>query len=217
MASRAVVEAYRLAVQRDGQTVFRNVTLSARRGSAIVVRGANGSGKSTLLRTLAGLHRPTHGCVRWEGTVVASANRPGEHVVRNHYPNGLRLHLVPSSEGDGFLGELTVRQNLALWTRLFGGHPDLVDAALLQVDLRHVGLRSIDQISHGQRRRLALARLLTSPAPLWLLDEPAIALDDAALALLAQAIREHREDGGIVIAAAHGEIPISDPETVWLS
>jgi heme exporter protein A len=107
-------------------------------------------------------------------------------------------------------GVLTVRENLAFAVALSRGAPDRIDAALARFDLEGLAQTPARWLSAGQRRRLALARLLTGARPLWLLDEPGVGLDAANRARLEQLIAEHRAGGGIVALATHGDTAVRD-------
>lgn len=181
-----------LACRRGGRTVFAGLTFSVASGGAIVLRGPNGSGKTTLLRLMAGLARPITGTLQWSGEVLEDPETHGRH---------LRFigHL------DAIKPAFTVRENLAFWADFWGSG----DAALIRKAMDAFGLTALADfparlLSAGQRHRLALARLVASPAPLWLLDEPANALDDRSIGALTQTIADHRAKGGMVILASHG-------------
>jgi heme exporter protein A len=162
------------------------------------VTGPNGAGKSTLLRLVAGLLRPAAGSVALEGADDAAT---GAH---SHYLGHL----------DALKPGLTVRQNLDFWRRLWGGGD--IDAALDAVGLEPLGDLHASVLSAGQRRRVALARLLVARRLLWLLDEPATALDSAAEAGLGRLIADHLAGGGMAIAATHRELPVRPTATLAL-
>jgi len=182
-----------LSCRRGERLVFAGVEFALAPGGALVLRGTNGSGKSTLLRCLAGLLAPVAGAVLWNGrpaVVDAEAFR-----ARLHYLGHL----------DGLKPALSARENLRFWQSLRGS----ADPALAERALDHFALAPLADLpalllSAGQRRRLALARLLASPAPLWLLDEPNAALDEESHGRLGAALERHRAESGIVAVAAHG-------------
>lgn len=182
-----------LFVDRGGRPVLDNVGFSAAPGDAVVVTGRNGAGKTTLLRTLAGLLQPAAGVIRVED--VADPEAPlAEHA-----------HLIGHREG--LKDALTAAENLAFWRDLLGGRGGLaVETALASVNLAHALDLPARTLSAGQRRRLALARLLVAPRPLWLLDEPQTALDVQSQAMLGRLVAEHRARGGIVVVATHAEL-----------
>lgn len=178
-----------LSGERGGQPVFSGIDFTLARGEALIVTGPNGSGKSTLLRVIAGLLPAAAGGVRLDGggeafPTVASAA---------HYLGHLNA-MKPT---------LTVAENLSFW-RAFCGEPDLsVDAALQTVGLDGIGHLPFGYLSTGQRRRAAIARLLVSRRPIWLLDEPTAGLDKASDERFAGLMQGHCAAGGIIVAATH--------------
>ena len=190
--------AHGLGCIRGDRAVFAGVELALNPGEARVLTGPNGSGKSSLLRMLAGLLEPASGGLRWRGEDVREA--PEAHRGRLHY---LGHHNAVKSA-------LSVRENLMTWAALRGGGKDEVDAALAAFDLADLTDIPGRMLSSGQTRRLALARLRAAPAPLWLLDEPGVGLDAAALRRLAGVMAEHRAAGGMVVAATHQDLGLPD-------
>lgn len=167
-----------IAFHRNGERVFtpRNITLNA--GDCLLVTGANGAGKTTLLRLLCGIIRPSEGQIeRAAGTFVG--------------------HL-PAVKGD-----LTCRENLA-FARAFGGHRrGDIDHALAQTGLARLDLRPARTLSAGQKKRLSLARLLVTGAPLWLLDEPYASLDGDGAAMVDALLARHLSGGGGAVLSTH--------------
>ena len=194
MASRAGLVVEGLGLERGGRTILRDLAFSVAPGTALMVVGANGSGKSTLLRGLAGLLPAMTGRIAWVGS--DAADEPlAEHA---HY----------LGHTDGLKGALTTRANLAFAAAWIGSAGLPPDAALDAVGLGALASFPLRVLSAGQRRRVALARLLVAHRPLWLLDEPATALDAAAEATLARLIRSHLAGGGAVVAATHGPLDV---------
>ncbi len=187
-----------LSASRGGRPVFADLSFSLGAGELLAVTGPNGAGKSTLLRLIAGLLTPAAGTVVLEGADDAGI---GTH---SHYLGHL----------DALKPGLTVRQNLDFWRRLWGGGD--VDRALQAVGLEPLGDLHAAVLSAGQRRRVALARLLVARRPLWLLDEPATALDAAAEAGLGRLIADHLASGGMAIAATHRDLPLKPAATLAL-
>ena len=190
-----MLQAEGLAAFRGERLVFRDVSFSVPAGGALVLVGANGSGKSTLLRLLAGLVRPIAGRLLWDGE-DALADLPS-HAARVTYVG----HLDAVKPG------LTAAENLAFAARMGRGSVGDALAALGLGDLMDVPAR---YLSAGQKRRLALARLGLSAAPLWLLDEPTVGLDTASLERVGAVLRAHRAGGGIIVAATHVPLPMQD-------
>lgn len=184
--------------------MFERLDFGLGPGGALVLTGPNGSGKSSLLRVMAGLTPPLQGALTWAGNSVAED--PAAHRVR--------LHLV--SHQDALKPVLTVAETLAFSAALRDGPRDRVMPALQRFHLAELADWPCRVLSAGQRRRLALARLLASLAPLWLLDEPTTGLDDASTADLLAAIAKHRADGGLVAIATHLPLPIAEAEALSL-
>ncbi len=179
---------------RGERTVFADLDFALAPSDALVLRGPNGSGKSSLLRLMAGLARPRDGVIQWDGTAIAED--PEAHFGRLHYVG----------HADPVKAVLTVAENLAFWASLRTGNGGgAVGAALDGLGIGHLAAVPGRFLSAGQKRRVNLARLLTAPAALWLLDEPATALDAAARGSLDDVIARHRSEGGMVVLSSHSE------------
>lgn len=159
-------------------------------GEALELRGANGSGKSTLLRILAGLTRPHAGQVRYSGAGPGTDEEAPRHYLGH-------LDAVKPAE--------TAQEQARFWARYFGRSADAADAAMKRVGLASRKSVPGRGLSAGQKRRLALTRLLIDPRPVWLLDEPTAALDTEGRVLVGELVAEHRASGGLVVAAVHGD------------
>jgi heme exporter protein A len=188
---------------RSDREVFRNLDFDLVSGQALVLRGPNGSGKTSLLRLVAGLLQPAAGKLTWDG--VSVEEDPEAHRTRLHYVGHL----------DSLKPAFSVAENLAFWAAL-RGNPGGETAALERFGIARLADFPAGLLSAGQRRRLALARLAASAAPLWLLDEPTVALDTEAIGALAELIAEHRETGGMVLAATHVDLPLSGADVMAL-
>jgi heme exporter protein A len=188
-----VLQATGLAAFRGERLVFRNLDFTVAAGGALLLAGPNGAGKSTLLRLLAGLLRPAAGQLTWRGEDALAD--PAAHAARVAYVGHL----------DAVKPALTAAENLRFAARLAGSRVADALAALGLAELADLPAR---MLSAGQKRRLALARLALSPAPLWLLDEPTLGLDAASLDRFATLIDGHRAQGGLVVAATHLPLPI---------
>jgi len=186
---------------RGERIVFSGLEFSVDPGQALVLRGPNGSGKSSLLRLMAGFLRPRRGTIAWGGEAIRED--PEAHNRRFHYVGHL----------DAVKPVLSVTENVGFWATMRDGEPR-VEEALTAFAI--TGLADVPGrfLSAGQKRRVNLARIVASPADLWLLDEPTTALDSDAIALLVQAIAEHRATGGMVIASTHAEIGLGDATTL---
>jgi len=176
---------------RGERLVLRDLSFAVPDGGALLLLGANGSGKSTLLRVLAGLKRPDAGQIAWRGQDLREQPAPAAYLG----------HLDAVKPG------LTARENLALAARIGRGDATQALAALELSALADLPARLL---SAGQKRRLALARLLVSRAGLWLLDEPTLGLDADSVARLGALMAAHRAAGGVVVAATHLPLPLDD-------
>lgn len=183
-----LLNARALSVQRGGRALFTDLSFTLAAGAVLQIAGPNGAGKSTLLRALAGLTAPDAGEVRVSGLPEGMPAAQGLHYAGHR---------------EGLREALSARENLAFLAALLGG-----DAALIPEALRQLGaLRLIDLpvrvLSAGQRRRVALARLLIAQRPLWLLDEPLAALDVQGQQQIEALIGAHAAAGGVVVLATH--------------
>ena len=199
----ACFQAHDVACIRGGGPVFAGVSFRVEPGAALALVGPNGAGKSSLLRILAGLLKPAGGTLVWDGEAL-DEDWPA-HRRRLHYVGHL----------DAVKPTLTVAENLDDWARLRGAgraRPGALEALGIE------GLADVPArfLSAGQKRRLALARLLATPAPLWLLDEPTVTLDTDAAARVAALIETHRAGGGMAVVATHGEIGIDGADRLDL-
>lgn len=179
-----------LACRRGGRLVFEGVSFTLASREAIALTGRNGAGKSSLIAMICGRLSPAGGTLRIEGADDA--------------PLPELIHLV--GHRDGLKTALTARENLDFAQALLGAASASPDQALAAVGLPHVASLPVGYLSAGQRRRVALARLLVSRRPLWLLDEPASALDTAAQQMLIGLMQQHLAQGGSILAATHGPL-----------
>ena len=178
-----------LSGERGGQPVFSDIGFSLGEGDALVVTGPNGAGKSSLLRVVAGLLPAAGGSVRLEGggeafPTIASAA---------HYLGHLNA-MKPA---------LTLQENLSFWRDFCGDADVSVEAALETVGLGAIGDLPYGYLSTGQKRRAAIARLLVSRRPIWLVDEPTAGLDAESARRFSALMAEHLGGGGIIVAATH--------------
>jgi heme exporter protein A len=175
-----------LTCERGGRIVFRNLSLSLKPAQMMQLTGPNGSGKSSLLRLVAGLNEAQAGSITLQG------GEPDLSI-------GQQAHYIAHQEA--VKAALTVHENLDFWRGFMGGGN--VDEALDAFDLSRLSSYPAGLLSAGQKRRLALARLVLAPRVLWLLDEPTVGLDTASLARLVKVMARHLDAGGMIIAATH--------------
>jgi heme exporter protein A len=203
-----MLQVQELAARRGEASLFSGLSFSLAPGTVLIVSGPNGSGKTTLLRVLAGLTHPAAGTLAWRGTALATfdSRLRGSTLFIGH---------VPALNDD-----LTAEENLASLTSLHGAPaaPGPLTDALGVWGLSRQRSLPARVLSQGQRRRVGLARLRLVARTLWLLDEPATALDDAGVATLRAAIGAHLAGGGIAVIATHQDLglPAGGRETLRL-
>jgi heme exporter protein A len=197
------LKAWDLTIERGGRRVITELSFEAPKRAALVVTGPNGAGKTSLLRALAGFLPIEAGGFALEGG-------DDERTV------GEQAHYLGHAEG--VKAALTAGENLAFAASMLDGDSSRTNqfAALTALGLSHVIDFPARLLSAGQRRRVALARLLVVRRPLWLLDEPMTALDAAAQAALAAIMRTHLGGGGILVAAAHGPLGLDSAQELRL-
>jgi len=197
-----------LGLQRGERRLFRNLNFSLGQGGLAVVRGANGAGKTSLLRALAGLAQPIEGQAHLFG------------VAARRLASADRQRLLYLGHAEGLKQDLSVRENLIFWAGLDTGRAPRageIDPLLEQVDLTAAGDRLVRHLSAGQRRRTVLARMIHSPAELWLLDEPLTNLDEAGRTLVRQRLQAHLQAGGAAVVATHTSLGVDAPGSVEIA
>ncbi|MGH8507599.1 MAG: cytochrome c biogenesis heme-transporting ATPase CcmA [Gammaproteobacteria bacterium] len=179
-----------LSCRRGDRLLFRGLSFTLAEGEILQITGANGAGKTTLLRMIAGLTQPESGTLHWRG-------QPLERIRSTYLRD-----LIYVGHADGVKGGLSIAENLTLASALHGGGIS-IGAALRRLGLSEFADTLSHRLSAGQRRRLALARLLVNQSCLWLLDEPFTALDKTAIKTVASMLEEHAARGGLVIFTSH--------------
>lgn len=192
MTRKALLRFDQVGCRRGGAMLFSDISFALDAGGALLLHGPNGAGKSSLIRLAAGLLRPEG------GTVDLSC------------ATGLLTHDLALDDG------LTVQGAIGFWAKLDGRDGSESDAALQAVGLASLANVPVRFLSSGQKRRAALARVIASAAPLWLLDEPGVGLDSRSLDLLASTISRHRSSGGAVVVATHMELGLGDAQVIDL-
>ena len=183
-----------LAVRRGERLLFEHLSFTVAAGEAVALIGRNGAGKTSLLRAVAGLLRQAAGTVRFDGADDAEDARSRD------------LHLV--GHLDGLKGGRTAREELAFAAGWCGADAAGLARAAEALDLDRLLDLEIRKLSAGQRRRVALARLIAAPRTLWLLDEPLAPLDSVWRPRVGALIAEHLGAGGMLLAAVHDPLPV---------
>lgn len=182
-----------LTISRGERVLIRDLTFGVASGEVVALTGANGAGKTSLLRSLAGFLRPDAGAVAYEGVELSEARR---------------RHLHWQGPLDGLKSARRAGDELAFQAHYAGADADGIAAAVHLLALTPLLDLEVRQLSAGQKRRLALARLIAAPRPLWLLDEPLSPLDARWRAVMGNLIQAHVDKGGAVIAAVHDPLPV---------
>ncbi len=194
------IAAESLACVRGERRLFDSLSFTVRAGQALAVEGPNGAGKTSLLRMIAGFLAPAAGALVLtnDGKSIADAEERGRFIGWLGHQDGLKP-------------QFTVSEQLHFYRQIYAGAARAGEGEVLeQVGLARQRDLPCRYLSAGQKRRLALARLLVSDRPLWLLDEPFAALDAAGQALIARLMAAHCDKGGLVIAATHGPLGLDN-------
>ena len=195
-----------LRIERGGRAIVKNVSFELASGEALLVLGRNGAGKSTLLRALAGL-LPLRG-----GEMVLTGGCDAPLSEQAHY----------IGHADGLKSALTALENLEFWASMLGAPGKFANGklspqqALEKVGLTRIGDFPVGYLSAGQKRRVALARLFVAARPIWILDEPATALDVGSQERFTQAMEEHCASGGLILAATHAPLGLIEARELRL-
>ncbi len=198
-----MLEVTNLACSRGEHQLFAKLSFALHAGELLQVQGANGSGKTTLLRTLCGFIQPLTGDILWQGQSI-------RELDEEYYADIIYLGHM-----NAIKDELNGLENLRISSALAGY---AVSDSVAIAALRRMGLRGretfpVKVLSQGQRRRVALARLLITKSPLWILDEPLTALDVGAVGLMQEIIGEHLAHQGMVIFTTHQALEVAGVET----
>jgi heme exporter protein A len=186
-----------LALSRGDRRLFADLDFTVKAGEAVAIMGRNGAGKTSLLRAIAGLILPDAGTTSFFGP---------NGLLNAEDARGRGVHLL--GHQDGLKSSRTAWEELLFQTRWTGGSRETAEAACERLDLYRLRHLEVRKLSAGQRRRLALARLMASPRKLWLLDEPLAPLDTERRAAFGDLMREHLAEGGLILAAVHDPLPI---------
>lgn len=203
----SLLEVNTLDLWRGDRHVLRNVSFTVGPGQFLQLVGPNGVGKTSLLRVVCGLLPPESGDIAWRGRSVAG--RAGREQFHGE--------LAYLAHANALKGDLTAHENLRFGVELRRTvEPDAYQRTMAALEVDGCALLPERVLSAGQRRRLALARVLLSAATLWVLDEPTTNLDMAGFKVVEDCIAEHLEAGGCVLAAAHHRLLEGDPRALAL-
>lgn len=194
-----------LSCVKDDRVLFEGLNLSLTAGQILLVEGKNGSGKTSLLRILTGLNLPETGDVMWQGNPISDVG-PDYYEQVNYV-----------GHHDGIKRDLTCLENLRLVQAMGKPLPIDLDDALDKVNLYRFGDNFVATLSAGQKRRLALARLVVTEAKLWIMDEPFTSLDKASMAMFQQMFEDHLAKGGIIVMTSHHDIEMPGSDVVRLN
>lgn len=177
------------SVTRGGRIVVAGVAFKLDAGDVVLLKGPNGSGKTSLLRAIAGL------C-------------PIDGELFPATPEQRRERIIYCGHADGVKAALTVAETLAFWTALYRAPTSYMSDAIAEMALEGLQQRRAGALSAGQKRRVALARLLIARKPVWLLDEPTASIDAESVERLVSLIAHHAARGGAALVATHDRLPI---------
>ena len=197
MPDTALLQIEDLACVRDDRVLFEHLSLSVEGGQMLLVEGRNGSGKTSLLRLLTGLKLADEGDILWQGESITQLR--ADYYEQMNY----------IGHHDGVKRELTCLENLRL-AQAMGKPADIeLDDALEQVNLFRYGDTPVSNLSAGQTRRLALARLLVTESKLWILDEPFTSLDKKSMAYFEGLFEQHLQRQGLLVMTSHHDIEMA--------
>ncbi len=195
-----------LTFERNDTLLFSEISFALKSGEALEIRGENGCGKSTLLRIIAGYIRPEIGSITWQ------------HKNIYHHPDEYAMQISWLGHANGIKSQLTVLENLKLSSAL---SEIKIEDDILKIILRKMKLENLTNtqalyLSAGQKRRLALSRLLLAPTRLWILDEPTTSLDHAGIEIFTDMLHQHLSQGGMAVIATHQDLKIQNMQTLHL-
>lgn len=199
-----MLEVEKLTISRGERVLATDLNFRVSPSEALIAQGPNGSGKTTLLRTLATLSPPASGTIYWQGQILSDVVEVyrGELLFLGHNP-AIKLDLTPV-------------ENLKVYARLEGAVAQPL-AALERMGIRRYATTVCQHLSAGQLRRVALARVILTAAPLWILDEPFTALDRQTVDGLSNLLEEHLAEGGSAIITTHQPISLGRANVSRLS
>lgn len=204
MSDATLLQINNLSCIRDDRVLFEHLSLSLAGGQMLLVEGHNGSGKTSLLRILTGLKLADEGDILWNGVSITK-------LTADYYE---QINYV--GHHDGVKRELTCLENLRL-VQAMGKPADMeLDDALEAVNLYRYGDTPVSNLSAGQKRRLALARLLVAESTLWILDEPFTSLDKKSMASFETVFEQHLQNQGMIVMTSHHQIDMPESNLLRL-
>lgn len=193
-----------LSCVRDDRVLFEDLDFQLAEGQVLLIEGPNGCGKTSLLRILCGIRREDSGEVLWQQNAIT--------LLGSRY----REHLSYIGHHNGVKDLLTVEENLRVAQAMGSTNQTSLEQALGKVGLLDFADVMAQSLSAGQRRRLALSRLLVTDAALWVLDEPFTALDKAGIKMFETLIDDFTREGGMVVMTSHHDLNLSSSNIVRL-
>ena len=193
------LSAENLTLFRGDRCLFRDVSFALESGEVLVLEGANGSGKTSLMKAIVGMLDLENGVVSWNGVAV------------NKQRQEFHGSLVWLAHRVGLKADLTLVENLRFESHLRAQSDQDFDEVLDRLSISRLKRLPMRALSAGQQRRVALARMLLSKVPLWLMDEPFTNLDREGRALVMELVKEHLDKGGMCVMAAHQDVEIDAP------
>ena len=196
MSQSPLLETRDLSCSRNDRLLFEHLDFALEAGQMLVVEGPNGCGKTSLLRILTGLRLADSGELLWRGEQI-------DRVAGDYFEQ-----VAYVGHHDGVKHELSCLENLRL-ARAMGAPSEVdLDDVLEQVNLYAYGETEVGSLSAGQKRRLALARLLATRSMLWILDEPFTSLDKASMSMFESLFERHLEADGLIVMTSHHDISL---------
>ncbi|CAN5321469.1 cytochrome c biogenesis heme-transporting ATPase CcmA [soil metagenome] len=197
--AKSILQVDNLAYERNDNFLFSKLSFQLQASQALHIEGINGAGKTTLLRILTGLVTPTDGIVYWQGKNIQEC--------REEYHS----QLLYIGHHAAIKGELTPRENLQANLALCGNHSNCsIETALLNLGLENYANFPCHQLSAGQQRRVALARLWLTAAKVWILDEPFAAIDKTGVTNVSAVMVEHLTQGGVLVITSHQPLSLQN-------
>ncbi len=204
MSLSALLETRDLSCIRNDRLLFEHLDFSLEPGQMLVVEGPNGCGKTSLLRILTGLRLADGGEILWRGD-------PIDRLAGDYYEQ-----VAYVGHHDGVKNELSCLENLRLARAMGMPSRQELDEVLEQVNLYAYGETEVGSLSAGQKRRLALARLLATDSGLWILDEPFTSLDGTSMSMFASLFEQHLEQQGLIVMTSHHNISLPGQNVQYL-